>query len=105
MDWQELNKTRVADLREMMKEHLPEVTGVVAKKKEELIDLLADKLEIERPQKIVTDTNAKVALKTRIQQCKELRQAALEAHDHVELKKQRRVIHRLKHQLRRMANQ
>ena len=29
MDYHELQKTRVADLRDMMKEHLPDVVGVI----------------------------------------------------------------------------
>ncbi len=105
MDWQELCKTRVSDLRDMMKEHLPEVVGVIGLTKEELIDQLADKLEIEKPRKVVADGKAKVAIKTKIQELKAKRQAALETHDHLELKKHRRSIHRLKHKLRRMANQ
>ena len=105
MDWQELNKTRVVDLREMMKEHLPEVTGITAKKKDELVGLLADKLEIERPLKVVTDVSAKKNIKNKIQELRALRQSALESHDLGELKKQRRAIHRLKHRLRRLANQ
>ena len=42
MDFHELQKTRVADLRDMMKEHLPEVQGVIGLKKEELVDALAE---------------------------------------------------------------
>ncbi len=37
MEYHDLQKTRVIDLREMMKEHLPEVTGVTAMKKDELV--------------------------------------------------------------------
>ena len=46
MDFHELQKTRVADLREMMKEHLPQVEGVIGLKKEDLVDQLAEKLGI-----------------------------------------------------------
>ncbi len=103
MDWQELNKTRVIDLREMMKEHLPEVTGITQMKKEQLVELLAEKLEIEAPRKTIATGLGKSALKAKIKELKVLRQSALEAQDHAELKKQRRAIHRLKRRLRRMA--
>jgi hypothetical protein len=102
VDWYELNKTRVLDLRELMKEHLPEVTGITQMKKEQLVDLLAEKLEIERPTKKVSGIN-KAEIKAKIRQLKELRQAALEAHDHVALKRHRRAIHRLKRKMRRAA--
>jgi hypothetical protein len=102
VDWHELNKKRVLDLRQMMKEHLPEVTGITQMKKEKLVELLADKLGIERPTKRVVGIDKK-SVKAQIKQLKELRQAALKAGDHVELKKQRRSIHRLKRKLRRAA--
>jgi hypothetical protein len=105
MDWQELNKTRVKDLRELMKEHLPEVKGITALKKEELVELLAEKLGIERPHKTVASGLGKSALKVKIKELKVKREAALTAQDHAELKKQRRAIHRLKRRLRRLAQQ
>lgn len=102
VDWHELNKTRVVDLRELMKEHLPEVTGITQMKKDQLVELLAAKLEIERPTKKVAGIG-KAAIKAQIRELKKLRQTALEAHDHAELKKQRRAIHRLKRKMRRAA--
>jgi len=103
VEWHELNKTRVIELREMMKEHLPDVTGITQMKKEQLVELLAEKMGMERPHKKVVGQD-KQALKSRIKELKVLRQAALEAHDHGELKKQRRAIHRLKRRMRRTAN-
>ncbi len=103
MDWHELYKTRVKDLREMMKEHLPEVTGITAMKKDQLVELLAEKLGIEKPHKAVAKGLGKGALKAQIKERKVLRQQALGAKDHAELKKQRRAIHRLKRRLRRLA--
>jgi 16S rRNA C967 or C1407 C5-methylase (RsmB/RsmF family) len=102
MDFHELQKTRVADLRDMMKEHLPDVQGVIGLKKEELVDQLADKLGIEKPTKIVAAGLGKRAIKAEIKDLKVKRQAALEAGDHAELKKYRRKIHRRKRRLRRM---
>ena len=102
MEYHDLQKTRVVDLREMMKEHLPEVVGVTAMKKEELVDLLAKKLGIEQPHKHVAAGLGKRAIKAEIRDLKLKRQAALEAHDAQELKKYRRQIHRRKRRLRRM---
>jgi hypothetical protein len=104
MDFHELQKTRVADLREMMKEHLPDVEGVIGLKKEDLVDQLADKLGIEKPSKHVAAGLGKRAIKAEIRDLKVKREAALEAHDHAELKKYRRKIHRRKRRLRRMMN-
>lgn len=100
MDWHELEKKRVADLRDMVKAELPDVTGVVALKKEQLVELLAQKMGIERPHKVVTGID-KTQVRTRIRALKQQRDQALAAHDSAELKKQRRAIHRLKRRLRR----
>jgi len=102
MDFHELQKTRVADLRKMMKEHLPQVQGVIALKKEELVDQLADVLGIEKPHKHVAAGLGKRSIKAEIRELKVKREAALAAHDHAELKKYRRQIHRRKRRLRRM---
>jgi cell division FtsZ-interacting protein ZapD len=102
VDWHELNKKRVADLREMMGEHLPEVQGITQMKKDALVEMLAEKLGIERPTKRVTGMD-KSAIKAEIQSLKQRRQEALAAHDHGALKRHRRHIHRLKRRLRRAA--
>jgi len=102
MDYHDLQKTRVVDLREMMKEHLPDVTGVIGLKKEELISQLAAKLGIEEPHKHVAAGLGKRAIKAEIREMKLKRQAALEASDSAELKKYRRLIHRRKRRLRRL---
>jgi len=104
MDYHELQKTRVADLREMMKEHLPEVTGLTGLKKDELVEQLAAKLGIEKPHKHVAAGLGKRAIKAEIRDLKVKRQAALEAKDYEELKKFRRQIHRRKRRLRRMMH-
>lgn len=102
MDWHELEKKRVADLREMMHKELPDVTGVVGMKKEELVERLAAKLGIERPHKVVTGVD-KPTIRGKIKKLKELRAEALAAHDGATLKKRRRAIHRLKRRLRKAA--
>lgn len=104
MEYHDLQKTRVADLREMMKEHLPDVKGLTGLKKEELIEQLAAKLGIEKPHKHVAAGLGKRAIKAEIRDLKLKRQAALEAKDYDELKKYRRQIHRRKRRLRRMLS-
>ena len=64
--------------------------------------IMADKLGIEKPHKIVAAGLGKRAIKAEIRELKLKRQAALEAKDHAELKKYRRKIHRRKRRLRRM---
>ena len=102
MDWHELNKHRVLDLRALMKQHLPQVTGITQMKKAELVELLADALGIEKPTKRVVGID-KNTIKSQIQDLKKLRQQALEAGDHAALKRHRRAIHRLKRKMRRAA--
>jgi hypothetical protein len=103
VDWHELNKHRVADLREMMKEHCPQVSGVMSMKKEQIVGYLAEALGIEEPKKVVVGID-KASVKSKIAEHRVLRQQALEAGDHAELKNQRRQIHRLKRQLRKAMN-
>lgn len=102
MDFHELQKTRVNDLREMMKEHCPEVVGVVGMKKEELVEALAEKLGIEKPHKHVAAGLGKRGIKAEIRELKVKRQAALEAKNSDDLKQFRRQIRRRKRRLRRM---
>ncbi len=104
MDWHELTKHKVVELREMMKEHLPDVTGVTQMKKDRLIELLAEKLEISKPHKTIQPGKGKRAMKARIRELKGQRAAALEAGDKQALHRARREIHRLKRRLRRAAD-
>lgn len=104
MDWHELHKKRVVDLREMMKEHLPDVKGITQMKKDQLVEQLADALGIEKPHKTIESGLGKRAMKARIRELKTRRVAALEAGDKETLYRSRREIHRLKRRLRRLAN-
>lgn len=100
MDWHELQKHKVNDLREMAKEHLPDVQGVVGLKKDELVEMLADKLGIEKPHKVVEGFD-KTAVKARIRELKVARDEAMAAGR--KGTRTRREIHRLKRQLRKAA--
>jgi len=103
VDWHDLQKKRVADLRDMMKEHYPQAQGVMSMKKDVLVQHLAEAMGIEEPKKVVEGID-KGAVKAKIREHKALRKQALEAGDHAELKTQRRKIHRLKRELRKAMN-
>lgn len=102
MDYHDLQKTRVIDLREMVKEKLPTVQGVIGMKKEQLVDLLAEHLGIEKPHKHVAAGLGKRKIKATIRELKVKREEALAAGDAAELRRQRRLIHRQKRRLRRL---
>ena len=102
MDWQELNKSKVDDLRELAKEKTPDVTGVMSMKKDALVEVLAEALGIERPHKVITGLD-KGALKAEIRELKTQREQALADGDKEGLRRSRRKIHRLKRRLRRAA--
>jgi hypothetical protein len=101
MDWHELEKMKVTDLREMAKEKL-QMEGVSAKHKDELVEALANAMGIERPHKVAMG-GAKTKIKQEIRALKAKRAEALEQHDHEALHKTRHDIHKLKRKLRRMA--
>ena len=102
MEFHDLQKTRVSDLREMVKEHFPDETGAVGLKKEAIVDMLAEKLGIVKPHKHVAAGLGKRAIKAEIRELKIKRHAALETADGPELKKVRKLIHRRKRKLRRL---
>ena len=102
MDYHDLQKTRVNDLREMIKENFPEILGVVGLKKEEMVNMLADKLGIEKPHKHVAAGLGKRAIKAEIREFKVQREAAKENHNNEDVVKFRKLIHRNKRKLRRM---
>ena len=102
MEFHDLQKTRVGDLREMVKEHFPEVLGVIGLKKEEMVNMLADKLGIEKPHKHVAAGLGKRAIKAEIREFKVQRDAAKAERHNEDVIKFRKLIHRNKRKLRRM---
>jgi len=101
MDWHELQKKKVTELREMASEQGHSGTSGLIK--DQLVEWLADKLGIERPHKVVSGMD-KAGIKAKIRELKTERQQALEAGDHAALKRARRKIHRLKRRIRRGAH-
>ena len=97
--YEQLKHMTLADLREMAKgsEH-EAVQGYTQLNKEHLVGALAKALGIQHTHHDVVGID-KASIKARIRQLKTQRSAALEAHDHAQLKAVRRNIHRLKRQI------
>jgi hypothetical protein len=100
MDYHELEKTTVSKLREMAKEQDPELKGISGMKKQELVDLVASKMGIAVPHKIVAGVD-KATLKSQIRACKAERDAAIQSRDRAKLKETRRRLHGLRRSLRK----
>jgi hypothetical protein len=89
----------LAELREIAKGDAQEVVqGYTQMNKEHLVGALAKALGIQHTHHDVVGID-KSSIKARIRDLKTQRAAALEAHDHAQLKAVRRNIHRLKRQI------
>ena len=98
MELKELEKMTVIDLREMAHKY-EDIKGAIGMKKEQLIDLLCEKLGIEKKHALPKGIGRK-ALKEKIRALKLRRDAALSAHDAAALKRARVMMRRAKHHLR-----
>ena len=101
MDWHELMKKKVTELRDMAKAEGMEGTSGLAKDK--LVEALAKKLGIERPH-LVAESTDKTTIKQKIRALRVDVVKALEAHDRKLAHDKRRRIHALKRQIRRAAH-
>ena len=96
---EELKHKPVAELREIAKDIDHEaVKGYTQLNKEHLITALAKALGLQHTHHDVVGVD-KASIKARIRELKVKRSAAIEAHNHAELKNVRRSIHRLKRQI------
>jgi hypothetical protein len=97
--YEQLKHMTVAELREIAKGTDGEIVqGYTQLNKEHLVGALAKALGIQHEHHDVVGVD-KAAIKSRIRELKQKREAALAAHDHAELKMVRRTIHRLKRQI------
>ena len=97
--YEQLKHMTVAELREIAKGTDKEVVqGYTQLNKEHLVVALAKALGIQHEHHDVVGVD-KAAIKSRIRELKQKREAALAAHDHAQLKIVRRTIHRLKRQI------
>ncbi|MFZ0063946.1 MAG: hypothetical protein WAL47_18075 [Pyrinomonadaceae bacterium] len=97
--YEQLKHMTVAELREIAKGTEGEIVqGYTQLNKEHLVGALATALGIQHEHHDVVGVD-KAAIKSRIRELKQKREAAIAAHDHAELKVVRRTIHRLKRQI------
>jgi hypothetical protein len=97
--YEELRHKTLADLRDIAKDIQHDaVQGYTQLNKEHLVSALATALGIQHTHHDVVGID-KSSIKARIRQLKTQRAAAIEAHDHAQLKTVRRTIHRLKRQI------
>ena len=97
--YEQLKHMTVAELREIAKGDEQEVVqGYTQLNKEHLVVALAKALGIQHEHHDVVGVD-KAAIKSRIRELKQKREAAIAAHDHAELKVVRRTIHRLKRRI------
>ena len=100
MEYHELEKTKVTELREMA--HAQGISDATGRTKEELVDLLAEKLGIEKPHVVIVGVD-KAKVKKRLRTLKKERDEALAKKDAARLAKVRRQMHALRHRLRKAA--
>lgn len=98
-----LEKMTAKELRQLVIEQIPQITGASGMTKEELIAKIKEVLGItEEDGK--SNTMYKAKIKELKQKIKELKQAKLEAQTKAEREIIRKKIHRLKRQTRRLAS-
>ena len=96
----ELKHKTLAELRDIAKDIDHEaVHGYTQLNKEHLVVAICKALNIDIHEHHDVVGIDKAAVKSRIKEWKQKRAAALEAHDHAQLKRARRSIHRLKRQI------
>ena len=103
MDFRELSKMRVVDLRELAKEKTS-LTGVSGLHKDELIDKLADELGIEKPHK-VAELVGKPAIKQELHRLKAQRLDALASKDKDKLVATRKELKKIRRKLQHAAKE
>jgi hypothetical protein len=103
MEWKDLEKMTIVKLREEALKY-PQIERVHGKGKQQLMDELAEILNIERPRihfsEIVVHTKSE--LKHRLHEVKAERDKVLAVHDHTRLHDVRREMHALKHAIRKI---
>jgi len=104
--YDQLKKMKVSELRELASgmEH-EAVQGYTQLNKEHLLAALCNALNIDTHTRHKTKADAidKAGIKAQMKELKKQRDAALEAHDHAQLKTVRRQLHGLRRSLRKAA--
>ena len=98
----ELHQMTVAGLREIAEtQNEDDVKGFKALKKAQLLALVCKVLGVDAHENHSAQGIDKAAIKAQMRQLRSARNAAIDAHDHKELRVVRRKIHRLNRQIRR----
>jgi len=98
MEHEDLRKMTINELRELAHKY-EDLKGVHGMKKDVLVDILCDKMGIEKKHHLPKGIGRR-AMKDKIKELKTRRAAALTAHDLKALKKVRVLLRRTKHNLR-----
>jgi DNA-binding IclR family transcriptional regulator len=99
--YESLRKKTIAELRDIAKDLEHEaVQGYTQMRKDELLMAVCTAVGVDPKEHHHVVGIDKKAIKARIQELKAERDAAIEAQDRQQLKRVRRKIHKLKHQLR-----
>ncbi len=104
MNYHDIQKMTAVKLRDAIAEKDPNMTGLSAKKKDELVDIYAGILGVEKHVHGELSID-KTAVKRKIRELKKERDAALEARDRARLSEIRHAIHKQKHILRRAVRE
>ena len=102
MDWHELEKMKVTELRELAKEKAG-LEGTTGLHKDQLVAAVAEALGIEKPHLVVEGIN-KGTIKKKIRALRTDVNAAIEAKDRQLTSRKRTQIRRLKRRIRRSAH-
>ena len=100
MDFHQLRLMTIEQLREVA-DGIEGLTGSTQMRKQQLLEQVCQHLKIQMHEHHDVVGIDKSAIKRQIRELKQQRGAALEAHDHDQLRRVRRHIHRLKRQIRR----
>lgn len=99
--YHELKEKTVAELRDIAKEtgH-DDLKGAAQMNKEHLLPVLCKVLGIDMREHHVVTGIDKAGIKAKMRELKKQRDAAIESHDHEQLRSVRRHLHRLNRQIR-----
>lgn len=103
MHYNELTKLTVVKLRELAHQ-FEEIKAASGMHKEELIDILCEKMGIEKPQHAVKTGVGRRKLKAEIRSLKKARDEAIASKDSKTLKRIRRKLHTKKRRLTRVTH-
>jgi len=103
MEYRELSKLTVVKLRELAHQY-EDIKAAIGMQKEELIDVLCEKMGIVKPHRVVKKGVGRRKLKAEIRHLKKERDTAIASKDRKTLKRIRRKLHTKKRRLTRITH-